>query len=116
MDKELLERLDFIEFRQELLFENTDWSRLLFESKVTKEQQDNIFDLFDALRKKISSGEAVSSTSYESEIYRIIPQCENSYHFAESIAQTLHESGRWDEVFVALYGHAPKFQTYLGQN
>lgn len=52
MDKELLERLDFIEFRQELLFENTDWSRLLFESKVTKEQQDNIFDLFDALRKK----------------------------------------------------------------
>ena len=35
---ELDKRLDYIEFRQELLFENTDLTRLLFEYEIDRKQ------------------------------------------------------------------------------
>ncbi|MBT2637015.1 DUF1878 domain-containing protein [Bacillus sp. ISL-39] len=113
MDQELLERLDFIEFRQQLLFDNDDFSRLLFEHEVTRQQYGRILDFFDNLREQLDNGEEISSVNYESTIYRIVIHREHNYHFAEDIAQTLHEAGRYEEVFEALYGHAPKFQTYL---
>jgi len=115
MEQELLKRLDFIEFRQELLFEDTSLSRLLFECNVTREQYKEIMDLFDSLRAKVYNKEKISSASYESKIYEIVPQHAGDYHFAESIAQTLHENGRWEEVFEALYSHALKFQSYLSK-
>lgn len=113
MNNEILKRLDFIEFRQQLLFDNDAFSRLLFEHEVTKEQLNSILDLFDSLRDQVDNGQKISSVSYETSIYRLVPHKEHNYHFAEDIAQTLHEAGRYEEVFEALYGHASKFQTYL---
>ncbi|WP_252406915.1 DUF1878 domain-containing protein [Bacillus subtilis] len=113
MNQELLDRLDLIEFRQELLFDDTSFSRLLFEMKVTRKQHRQILDLFDSLRDKVDNAERISSSAYESKIYEIVPQCQHSYHFAESVAQTLHEEGRWEEVFEGLYGDVQKFQHYL---
>lgn len=113
MKPELLERLDLIEFRQQLLFDNTSFSRLLFEMNVTREQHGQILDLFDSLRNKVDNAETISSVSYESNIYEIVPQCQRSYHFAESVAKTLHEEGRYEEVFEGLYGEVQKFQNYL---
>lgn len=113
---ELLERLNLIEFRQQLLFDNTSFDRLLFEYEVTREQYRNILDLFDSLRHSLDSGETIKSSSYESKIYEIVPQCKRDYHFAESVAKTLHENGRYEEEFVALYSHAVKFQSYLSRN
>lgn len=109
------ERLDFLEFRQELLFEDTSINRLLFETRVTKDQYNAIMDLFDKYRNKIDNREDVNHNVYESEIYQIVPQCNNSYHFAESVAQCLHENDRWTEVFETLYGHLDKFQSYLNR-
>lgn len=34
--EEIMERLDFIEFRQELMFSNADIDRSLFEYKITR--------------------------------------------------------------------------------
>lgn len=113
MERELQERLDLIEFRQELLFSNDSFSRLLFEHKVTREQHRNLMDLFQTFREKIDNGEKVSSTHYESCIYEIIPQHKYNYHFAEFVAKDLHENGRFEEVFETVYGDSPKFQNYL---
>ena len=112
---ELLERLDLIEFKQQLLFDDTSFDRFLFETNVTREQYKNILDLFDSLIHSLDGGETLISASYEASIYEIVPQCERDYHFAEFIAQTLHENGRYEEVFVALYGKVQKFQSYLNK-
>ncbi|MBU8772019.1 DUF1878 domain-containing protein [Cytobacillus oceanisediminis] len=109
----LEERLDFIEYRQELLFENSDYARLLFEYKVTREQTRAIADVFEDYRNKIEAGEKVFHGSYEQRIYEVVPQCDHDYHFAEFLAQENHKQGSWEEVFVALYGDMPKFKFYV---
>ncbi|UZJ78755.1 DUF1878 domain-containing protein [Fictibacillus sp. KU28468] len=116
MEKELEQRLDFIEFRQRLLFTNSEVDRVLFDHDVTREQYSRILDLFDTLRSSCDIGEKISSVHYESEIYKIVPHRNHNYHFAEEVAQSLHEEGRYEEVFEALYGHAPKFQSYLDKH
>ncbi|HEK9103312.1 TPA: DUF1878 domain-containing protein [Bacillus pseudomycoides] len=112
---EIKERLDFIEFRQQLLFENTEFSRLLFETKVTKEQRDRIFDLMDTLREEIGKGNLVTNSAYEQQIYVIVPNRRGDYHFAEDIAHTLHMQRRWEEVFENVYGSMEKFKNYLNK-
>jgi hypothetical protein len=113
MNTELEQRLDLIEFRQQLLFDNDSYSRLLFEYNVTREQSNAIYGLFDTYREQIDNGESVHHGSYEHAIYDIVPQHRHNYHFAESIAQTLHEQNRYEEVFEAVYGDSVKFQHYL---
>ena len=56
---ELDKRLDYIEFRQELLFENTDLTRLLFEYEIDRKQYKKIMDLMEAYRKKLDNKESV---------------------------------------------------------
>lgn len=107
------ERLDFIEYRQELLFDNSDLSRLLFEYKVKRKEYRAIMDVFDEYRKKIESGERVHHGSFEQSIYEEVPAHEGNYHFVEFLAQEHHKSNRWEEVFEALYGDSPKFQSYV---
>lgn len=114
-EEDLLYRLELIEFKLDLLFDDTAYSRLLFEHDVDRQQKDNIYRLFDSLRMKLNNNEEISSVNYESEIYEILPQINQSYHVAEDIAQTLHGEGRYEEVFEALYGDSPKFQSYLNK-
>ena len=57
---ELDKRLDYIEFRQELLFENTDLTRLLFEYEIDRKQYKKIMDLMEAYRKKLDNKESVN--------------------------------------------------------
>lgn len=107
------ERIDFLEFRQDLLFDGSDYSRLLFEYRVTRDQSNTIMDLMDEYREQIESGNSVHHGSFEQRIYEIVPQHSGNYHFVESIAQENHRRGSWEEVFETLYGGMPKFQHYL---
>ncbi|PDZ33722.1 DUF1878 domain-containing protein [Bacillus toyonensis] len=100
---ELEERLAFIEFRQQLLFENTRTSRLLFEYEVTQEQYRAIMDIMQDHRDKISRNETISQHGFEQAIYEVIPRLRGNYNFAEGITRTLHEEGRWAEIFETLY-------------
>lgn len=104
------ERLDFIEFRQELLFTNSEADRLLFEYKITKGQYSRIMDLMDKYRTMIEKNEKVYHSSFESEVYKIVPQNDSDYHFCEYIVRAFMKEGRWDEVFPALYGDMPKYK------
>ncbi|QTB21590.1 DUF1878 domain-containing protein [Lysinibacillus sphaericus] len=115
-EKELLDRLDFIEFRQELLFKNDPYSRELFDNDITREQDKRIGDLFDDYRDRIDKGERVSKSSFEQIIYEIVPHKKYEYHFAESIALANHESDNYEEVFEQLYGKEAKYQSYLNKN
>lgn len=107
------ERLNFIEYRQQLLFENTGYSRLLFEYEITREQHTAIMDVFDEYRNKIDNNEEVHHGSFEQKIYEVVPQHNGNYHFVEFLAQENHKRGSWEEVFEALYADMPKYQTYM---
>lgn len=113
--KEILERLEFIEFRQELLFDNTEVDRLLFEYKISRSQYRAIMDLMDIYRQKIEQGEEVSHHSFEQKVYGIVPEHHGNYHFCEFITRAFMEAGRWEEVFPALYGDLPKYK-FLKEN
>ena len=106
------ERLDFIEFRQQLLFDNDELSRLLFEYQITQDEYFAIMDLMDEFRSKLDKHQDVNSGEFEGRIYEIVPSCYGDYHFCEFIAKAFYEDGRWEEVFPALYGKSPKY-SYL---
>ena len=108
----LEDRLDFIEFRQQLLFDNDEMSRLLFEYQITRNEYRKIMDLMESYRKRIANNEKVTSGEYERSIYKIVPSRDMDYHFCEFIAKTFFDEHRWEEVFPELYGDSPKY-SYL---
>lgn len=110
------ERMDFLEYRQDLLFENTPYSRTLFEYGVTREQEDAIGDIFEEYRGKIEANESVNNGSFEQRIYQAVPHLNGNYHFVEFLTKENFARGAWTEVFEVLYGESPKFQTYLQNN
>lgn len=57
----LMERFDFIEFRQQLLFDNDETNKLLFEYRITQRQYRDIMNLMDDYRDKIEKGQKVYS-------------------------------------------------------
>lgn len=104
------ERLEFIEFRQELLFNDSEVDRMLFEYNITRSQYVSIMDLMDDYRKKIGNKEKVSHGSFERSIYHIVDHLEGNYHFCEYITRAFMNAGRWEEVFPALYGDMTKYK------
>lgn len=108
------DRLDYIEFRQRLLFDNDSVSRLLFEYEITSDEYSKIMDLMDEYRKKIDNNEKVYSGAFEDNIYEIIPLHKGDYHFCEYICKSFMDEGRWEEVFPALYGDNPKYSYLRG--
>ena len=110
--EEIMERLDFIEFRQELMFSNTDIDRSLFEYKITREQYRAIANLMDEYRALIDQGENCSHHVFEQRMYEILPERHGDYHMCEEIAKNFMLDGRWEEVFMNLYGGMLKY-SYL---
>lgn len=109
----LPEKIDFISFRQQLLFSNDEASRILFENEVTEQESRAIMDLMDSYREKLSCGEPVSHSQFESEVYAIVPHLAGNYHFCEMLTKAYHDDGRWVEVFPALYGGLPKYRNNI---
>lgn len=107
--QEIMERLDFIEFRQELMFTNTDIDRSIFEYKITRVQYRAIMDLMDEYRNLIDNGRACSHGSFEQRMYEIVPERNGDYHMCEEIAKNFMLDGRWEEVFMKLYGDMQKY-------
>ncbi len=110
--KKIMERLDLIEFRQELLFNNTDIDRSIFEYGITRPQYKAIMDLMDQYRNMIDNGQDCSHGEFESKMYAIVPDHHGDYHMCEELAKGFMVEGRWEEVFMELYGDMPKY-SYL---
>ena len=106
---EIISRMELIEFKQELLFNNTSVDRLLFETNVNRKQYDTIMDFMEECRDRIYKGEKIKSAEFERRIYEIVPEHDGDYHFCESLALTFFDEGRWTEVFRYVYGDNPKF-------
>lgn len=112
--KTLEERMDYMEFRQQLLFYNTEVNRLLFEYEISSEEYQRIMDVMDELRKDIGNKKKVLRGDYENKIYEIIPNHNGDYHMCEYLARAFMDEGRWEEVFPVLYGDLPKYQYLNG--
>lgn len=108
----LTEKIDFISFRQHLLFDNDEVSRILFENEVNEKEFRAIMDLLDSYREKLARHEPVSHSQFESEVYAIIPHLEGNYHFCEMLTKAFCDDGRWEEVFPALYGGLAKYKKW----
>lgn len=104
------DELHFVEFRQELLFNNTGIDRLLFEYEITQDEYRKIMDLMDSLREKLDNHEKINHATFEQRLYEIVPAHKGDYHMCEYIAREFMDAGRWEEVFPALYGDMPKYQ------
>lgn len=110
------EHLKFIEFRQELLFNNSHLDRLLFEYEIDRNQYRKIMDLMEQYRKKLDNHEKVNHASFESAIYVIVPEHNGDYHMCEYIARAFMDEHRWEEVFPVLYGDMPKYRFLRNDN
>lgn len=106
--------IDYIEFRQNLLFDNNNLSRLLFESELTNYEYKEIMDLMDKVRNKLAKNQVVSHVEFEQKMYDILPNHNGDYHLCEYLARAFMDDERWEEVFPALYGDMPKYQHLKG--
>ena len=104
------ERLNNIEYRQKLLFENTPISRFLFESNTTESEYIAIMDLLAIYQAKIEKGEKVSSGDFECQIYNLVPSKKGDYHYCELVSKLFAEEGQWEDVFTTLYGDLAKYK------
>lgn len=107
----LEERVAMLEFKVQLLSEDTNISRLLFEYDITYLQYQKLMDLMDEVRKKIETG-TVSHGTFEQKVYDILEK-QGDYHFCEALAQSFMEDDRWEEVFPHLYGDMKKYEYYM---
>lgn len=107
--KDIIERLDLIEFRQELLFNNSDIDRSMFEYGITRMQYRAIMDIMDEYRDMIDKRQKCSHAEFERRIYAIVPSHDGDYHMCEELAKGFMEEGRWEEVFMTLYGNMQKY-------
>ena len=104
------DRLDFIEFRQDLLFYRDATSEVLFENNITRNEYSKIMDLMDKYREMIDKRIKVNNSQFEEEMYAILPlELNGNYHFCENITRAFMEDRRWEEVFWELYGDLPKY-------
>ncbi|GJJ26829.1 hypothetical protein BVN1_25930 [Bacillus velezensis] len=100
-----------------MLFRDDSVSRLFFEYKITEEQVDQIYDLFDDYRTRIENKMDVHHGSFEQALYKIVPEQNGNYHFVEFLAKELFDAGRWQEVFEKLYGNiCLNINNYLRNN
>ena len=118
MEKELTriyEELDLMKFKLDLLFTDSELDRILFEHNITKTQNEELMSLIEKYSLDIEGGKEVCSSVFESEVFEIVPQIRRDYHFAESLLELLWDEGRWEEVFVKLYGDSQKFKDKINK-
>lgn len=109
------ERLDFIEFRMDLLREGTEFAKFIYDCNVTKSQLDELYDILDDIQGKIDNGLDVSSSEYESQVLNVVDHRKLDYHFCESFVRLLWEEQRYEDVFPALYKDSNKFSHLFKQ-
>lgn len=101
--EELKKRIELIEFKQKLLFNNSNSDRFIFESNINEKDYNSIMDLMDKYDRLIENGKSVAYYEFEQEIYDAIPSCKGDYHFCKGIARCFMEESRWPEVYNTLY-------------
>ena len=99
IDIDLFQKLDFIEFRQDLLFRNTDLDRLLFENRVTRSQYEELLQFMDMFNKNMV--ENASKDEFESSVLNAIHS--NNKNLPKMLAYEFYKQNRYTNVFSNLY-------------
>ena len=115
-NEELKEKIDFLEFRIELVASKTHVNQVLYDYEVNRKQYNEIMDLMDNVQEKLNNNKKYDSSMFENDLKKIF--CDTSdpkhdYHFAEEIAQAFMKDERWEKVFPKLYGNHKKYQYYI---
>lgn len=112
-NEELKNKIEFLEFRLELIAEESKVNNVLFSRKINQMQYRAIMDIMDEFRENIDNDNKVNHGSFEQQIYEVLPDNHGDYHLCEEIAKAFMEDGRWEEVFTELYGDMPKYKYYM---
>ena len=83
--------------------------------KTSNSMHNNNFEFLcnnDGLITLIENGKDYSHNGFENKLYAIVPEHDGDYHMCEELAKGFMDDGRWEEVFMALYGDMPKY-SYL---
>lgn len=104
------DRLDFIEFRMDLLRKGSELANYLYDCKINRKQYDSLMDIMQSFRDRIDNGEMVSSSEYEAKILDVVRDNGQDYHFCESFARMLWEEDRFTEVFETVYKDSQKYK------
>lgn len=108
----LEDRLDFIEFRQELLFRNKESDRTLFNHNIKRKEYDDILKLMDEYESKIMKNEEIQNAVFEESIYKIVPSLNTNYNFCEQLTRDFSKDKMYSNVFKKLYGHLDKYKRF----
>ena len=106
---EIDERLDYIEFRMNLLREGSEFCKFIYDNEITEGQLRQLYDVMDEMREKIDNGMVISRAEYESKLLDVLDRRRYDYHFCESFAKLLWEENRYAEVFPMVYQDSQKF-------
>lgn len=98
------ERLDFLEFRQDLLFSGSDLSKVIYDFKFKRKQYEMILDLMDCYSISIRNKEKKTRRDFENDFYAIAPEYTGNSRICEDLVKAFNDSGRYTEVYYALYG------------
>ncbi|TKD72117.1 DUF1878 domain-containing protein [Pseudalkalibacillus hwajinpoensis] len=100
---ELEETVDYLLFRQELLFSNTSIDRVLYEYGIKRDQYDRIITLMTDYEESIVERKPVNHYAFEQSIYHIIPEQAGNHQFAEYLTRVFWENDCCQNVFKELY-------------
>lgn len=96
---DLFQKLDFIEFRQELLFRNTGLDRLLFENRITRIQYEELLQLFDMFNKNMI--ENLNKDEFKSAVLNVIHS--DKENLPKMLAYEFYKQNKYTNVFSNLY-------------
>ena len=78
------------------------FSYLVLESNLSGEQVAGIYKLMHDYESYLAIGGKIKRSDFEQELYKIVPQREGNFHFAEDVVGSLYSEGRYQPVYRAL--------------
>lgn len=119
IDMNLFEKLDFIEFRQDLIFRKTSLDRVLYEYRITRKQHSDLVDIMNKYENLIDDNQEAVYIEFEKEVHHIIErhghQHGHDHHhnyeqhdyeiskFPKLLAEEFFKQDKFKNVFLNLY-------------
>ena len=103
------ERMDYLEFRMDLLRDGSELCKFIYDSRINREQLNGLYNIMDYCREKIGKNEEISSADYETKVLELVDNKSLDYHFCETFARLLWEEKRYEEDLPFLYKNSQKF-------
>ena len=98
----IYDRLDFIEFKQNLIILNQSQNKTSLFYKLTLDDFLKIKDLTLQFESQVKSGLQISFLDYESELFKVCPLIKSYQSISKSIAKLLMNENVFNSLFSSL--------------